>query len=184
MKKYIRIGLSLFIIGCASPRYLFVDSDILQRNIDVNGKIPVKRFILTPENYPDEGLAFINAEPTKSFLSVLKKNNPKKAARFIQSDLFTRTSDPIAKSFCLASYYFIASEYDSCMMQIKMLNDNVRTCFIRLLMADCDFETTRSFGNPAFDEFVEKYQKVLDCNHNELNKEIIKNRIKLMRYGY
>jgi hypothetical protein len=184
MIKYIPIGMTFFILGCASPRYLFVDSDILQRNIEANGRIPIKRYVLTPENFPDEGLAFINAEPTKSYLAVLKKNSPKKAARFIQSDAFTRTADPTVKSFCFALYYFVASQYDSCMMQINKLDENVKTCFIRLIMTDCDFETTRSFGNPAFDEFVEKYQKVLDCNHNELNKEIIKNRIKLMRYGY
>jgi hypothetical protein len=184
MKRCIPIGLALFIIGCASPRYLFIDSEILQSKIDETGKIPVRRYVLSPENYPDNGLAFIHVEPAKSYLAVLKKNNPKKAARFIQCDAFTRTADSTVKSFCYALYYFVASEYDSCLNQINRLNDNVKTCFIRFIMVDCDFETTWSWGNAAFDEFVEKYQKVLDCNQNELNEEIIKNRIKLMRYGY
>ena len=176
--------MAIILFGCSSPRYLFVDSRRLHDEIIANGKMPIKRYVLSPENYPDGGAAFISAEPTKSFLAVLKENKPAKAARFLATEDFSRTSDAAAKSFCRALYYFVASQYDSCMAQIKLLDESDKTCFIRFILTDCEFETSHPAGNAAFNEFVEKYQKILDCNQNDLNKEIIKNRLKLMRYGY
>jgi hypothetical protein len=184
MYKLILTGLTMALFSCTAPRYLYVDSDILQKDIAENGKMPVKRYILSPDNFPADSMTFIKNEPTKSFLNILKSNNPKKVLRFIQSTDFSEKADSLSKPFCLVLYYMISSNYDSCVIQISHLNDKAKTCFIKFLMTDCEYETGRTVGSTLFNEYVEKYQKVLDCSDNEFNREIVKNRLKLIRYGY
>jgi hypothetical protein len=184
MCRKILLCLTMLVFGCASPRYLYVDSNSLQRDIDSNGKIPVKRYVLSPDNFPNDSMTFIFNEPTKTFLHVLKKNNAKKTQQFIQSPAFLKCTDSISRQFCLALSYFLSSSYDSCTMQLDQLNEKTKSCFLQFLKTDCEFEKTATFGNGTFDEFVEKYQKIFDCNDNPLSREIVKNRIKLIRYGY
>jgi len=67
MYKLILTGLTMALFSCTAPRYLYVDSDILQKDIAENGKMPVKRYILSPDNFPADSMTFIKNEPTKSF---------------------------------------------------------------------------------------------------------------------
>lgn len=184
MNKLIFLGFFLVIFSCATPRYLFVDSDILRQEIAGNGGMPVKRYILSPDNFPTDSMTFLNDEPTKSFLNILKSNNPKKILRYIQSAKFSEKADSLSKPFCLALYYFIASKYDSCLIEIKHLNNISKTCFVKFLITDCEFETKQIGNHDTFEKYIEGYQKILDCNDNQLSKEIVKNRVKLIRYGY
>ena len=54
-------------------------------------------------------------------------------------------------------------------------------CLKYLLYADCLSERAK---DASMQEIIGEYQKVLDCDYSEINKEIINMRIKLLKYNF
>jgi hypothetical protein len=185
MRRLLPPALALLVLGCASPKYLFVDSGSLQKEISAaDGRMPIQRYVLSPDNFPADSLWFLDSAPAKSFLAVLKKNNRKKTKSYIESPAFQSCADPAARRFCKSLYYFFSSAFDSCTMLLDASDLETKSCFLRFIRTDCEYETTVHTGTVTYDEFAEKYQKILDCNDNALSRQIVKIRLKLIRYGY
>ena len=54
-------------------------------------------------------------------------------------------------------------------------------CLKYLLYADCLSERAK---DASIQEIIDEYQKALDCDYSDVNKEIINIRIKLLKFNY
>jgi hypothetical protein len=159
-----------------------ISHEELKNEIALYGKLPVKRYLLTPAEYEKQKLPFIESEPSKSVVMYLKNGNVKSARNY----LFNNTiGDSTSANFAQALVAFFEGSYDSCSVLLKKLDGFSQNCFIQFISNDCMYEQDQIKGTVNYKEYLEKYQKVLDCaDSDELHKEIVKLRLKLIRYGY
>jgi hypothetical protein len=146
------------------------------------GELPVRRYVLSPSEYADDSLLFPSGSKRGEVLALLLSNDFKKATAAATRYHATDPSDQEA-IFCFALVHFFGDSFAACRRDLAALGDRNRACFLRLLMTDCEMELG-SFETSSFMEAKENYQQVLDCDTNEYHKEIVKLRLRLIRYGY
>lgn len=182
MKKNFIVLLVIFFTSCTTPRYIVATHDKLNNDISTYGSLPVKRYLIVPDEYESSLLSFIQHEPSRTVIELLKSNKLKKAKKHLTIQSYEDKNSTI---FASALVYLIEGKYDSCSIMINELDDFSKDCFIEFLTTDCEYERDRMSGNTDFNEYQKKYQKVLDCaSEDMLHKELVKMRIKLIRYGY
>lgn len=181
--KYLLFSsLLLMIISCTPPRYVLISHEELKNEITLYGKLPVKRYLLTPAEYENQKLPFIESELSKSIVTYLKKGDVKGARNYLSMNT---TDDSTSVYFAQSLISFFDGNYDSCSILLEKLDDYSQNCFIQFISNDCLFEIDQRKGTVNYKEYLDKYQKVLDCSDSdELHKEIVKSRLKLIRYGY
>jgi hypothetical protein len=171
-------------MSCIAPsRYFLVTHETLRQDITLYGQLPERRYLIVPNEYQSDTLPFINDEPAKSVIELLKQDKLDKAKKV----LFTRGYDKesMSANFAFALTMLFDGKFDSCTIFIKRMDQYSQNCFIQFITADCEYEKGRMSGSATFNNFLDKYQSVLDCSSkDDLHKELVKSRLKLIRYGY
>lgn len=182
MKK-ITILVSIFtLLACTPSRYFLTTHEDLKNEISTYGKLPTKRYLISPNEYVGNELPFIDSEPSKTVISYLQDGNLRKAQNALQQ---TEQRDNMSYVFASALVFLFEGKYDSCKTFIRKMDEYSKNCFILFISNDCSYEQDRATGNTNYKEYLDKYQDLLDCASNdELHKELVKMRLKLIRYGY
>lgn len=182
MKKITILFSIVTLLSCTSSRYFLTTHEDLKNKIATYGKFPTKRYLLSPNEYVGNNLPFINSEPSKTVISDLQDGNLRKASKFLQQ---AERTDDMSYVFASALVTLFEGKYDSCENFIRKMDKYSQNCFILFISNDCSYEQDRTKGNPDYKEYVDMYQDLLDCASNdELHKELVKMRLKLIRYGY
>lgn len=169
-------------MSCSPSRYFLTTHESLRDEISTYGKLPTKRYLITPSEYEGNELQFINSEPTKTVITHLQAGNFRKAKKTLEQ---ADKCDDMAYVFASALVTLFEGKYDSCEIFIRKMDKYSKNCFILFISNDCAYEQDRVTGNANYKEYLEKYQNLLDCASNdELHKELVKMRLKLIRYGY
>ncbi|MBD3345934.1 MAG: hypothetical protein GF401_12800 [Chitinivibrionales bacterium] len=182
MKKLIFSCLIITLFSCAPSRYFLTTHDDLRDEISKYGKLPTKRYLITPSEYEENDLPFINSEPSKTVIANLQAGNFKKAKKALEQ---VEKSEDMPYVFSSALVTLFEGKYDSCEIFIRKMDKYSKNCFVMFISNDCSYEQDRLTGNVNYKKYVEKYQNLLDCASNDdLHKELVKMRLKLIRYGY
>lgn len=170
------------LLSCAPSRYFLITHEDLENEISTYGKLPTKRFLLSPNEYVGNELPFINSEPSKTVISYLQDGNLRKAQKSLQQ---ADPSENMSYVFASALVTLFEGKYDSCNIFIHKMDKYSQNCFVHFVANDCSYEQDRVAGNVDYKNYLKKYQSLLDCASNdELHKELVKMRLKLIRYGY
>ena len=95
---------------------------------------------------------------------------------------FYRTPDLyLAKTL----YHISKSEYQSAMVNLKLIDDNHYMLIKDLLFIDLNYELARFNGYVDYKKFLQDYQAFIDkYPENEFLKKIVALRIRYIRYHY
>lgn len=85
-----------------------------------------------------------------------------------------------ADKFILGLYYFSINRYLEANKVLKDLKIVEYSYFYKLLTSDIEYEITKKTNK--FDQKIEIYQKLMDITEEEISKDIIKQRIRIIRY--
>lgn len=182
MKYIIIISFLAILLSCTSSRYILVSHDKLKQDISTYGSLPAKRYLIVPNEYSSESMPFLQNEPSRAVIDFLKRNQLKKAKKHLNLKPY---EDKNSLYFASALIYLYESKFDSCNFYIREMSDYSKNCFFQFIKVDCEYEKDRISGNIDYKTYLSKYQNVLDCSsEDELHKELVKTRLKLIRYGY
>jgi hypothetical protein len=182
MNKTLGLSIIALFLFCTPARYFLVSHDELRQEILTNGKLPAKRYLIVPSEYRNSSLGFIQTEPSKSVIELLKKGEIKNARKLLSKKSF---EDKMSCDFAWALITLFDGHYDSCSFYIREMNEYSQNCFLQFISMDCNYENDRLSGSVDYKNYLKKYQNVLDCaNDDELHVELVKTRLKLIRYGY
>jgi len=77
-------------------------------------------------------------------------------------------------------YYFSRKQYSNALIHFEKINNDEYAFLKYLLIADCKYEL--NYGSKDAKNSIELYQPAMDKSNNELEKLIINNRVKYIRY--
>lgn len=168
-------------ISCSYPRYALVDSKTLESYKSNPGGIPQRRFLLTPLSYRDSSTSVFNSPLLQKIITLERLDKKKAVAKHLSSEQFTLHADSTERTICFVLNSFFMADYSTCLTLLNKLPNISSDCFLLFIKTDCMFENNPKLN---YTDIVAKYQEVLDCSDNELHRELVKDRIKLIRYGY
>lgn len=182
MKRIAITALVSVIISCSPSRYFLTTHEGLRNEISKYGKMPTRRYLIVPGEYKGQDLPFIVMEPSKTVIYHLKNGDLRKAKNYLEE---VNDSGDMPFYFASALVTLFEGKYDSCANFISRMDKYSKNCFIQFISNDCSYEQDRIAGNANYKKYLVKYQELLDCaNNDELHKELVKMRLKLIRYGY
>jgi predicted negative regulator of RcsB-dependent stress response len=111
-------------------------------------------------------------------IKYLKKGNYDGARKYLANSNNNKTNEYLFSMILLDLFKKSFSDAINLLPEIDETSDK---CLKYLLYADCLSERAK---DASIQEIIDEYQKALDCDYSDVNKEIINIRIKLLKFNY
>ena len=144
------------------------DKEILKRSIVFDELI---------QPYEGSHLDTNEVSKTQQFAFLLKKMKRKDIEEFMHQ----HDSSLSIHQFYVGFYHFMQAEYTLAEAAFQRYTGNNFLYHKYLLISDCRYELN-TYGSP--NELVLMYQKAMDISKSEIEREIVKNRIKYIIYKH
>jgi hypothetical protein len=158
------------LLNCSSSIYVITSTDEYD-NLSKSNSLRYCKYIVL--NTTDSNSIVVKTA------KLLKKNKYTDACKYLSTIKDTISDDYLLSKamLCIFNKSFIEATN-----VIEDISENYNNkCLKYLLYADC---LSEGIKGKSIQEIVGEYQKALDCNYNDVNKEIINIRIKLVKYNY
>jgi hypothetical protein len=168
MNKLLFVSLLFFLFDCSSNLYVITTNDEYA-NLMINSNVHYSKYIC------------INSSDSNSIIvktaSFLKKGNYDNASKYLSTINDKRSDDYLLSRALLNMFTGNFSEASSLLLGLS----DTSNCLKILLYADCLSEKVKPI---PIQDIIGQYQRALDCNYNDVNKDIMDIRIKLLKYMY
>ncbi len=183
MKKLIHILLLTFLFGTFisanfKEQYYIIDKTNYQRNISAIKSI-VRRYIIFDKiEKPKKDDYYLADEATKTsnIVFLIDRNKDKDIVEFFQK----HDESLQVHHFYKGLFYLSKQLYQQAINEFDQYNEESYLFLKYLLTADCKFEIKSSTD---IDNLVSKYQMAYDKATEDYQKELVKYRIKYIRYN-
>ena len=170
MNKLCLIVTLSVLLNCSSSMYVITSADEYD-NLSKSNSLRYSKYIVL-------NIADSNSIVVKTAL-LLKKGKHNEARKYLSAINDTFSDDYLLSTalICIFNKSFIEAT-----KLIEDISENYNNkCLKYLLYADC---LSEGIKGKSIQEIVSEYQKALDCKYNDMNKEIINIRIKLVKFNY
>lgn len=173
-KYFLFFCVAMCLVGCAQPRYTLVTDTEFKKIIEKYDNLPYKRYVIVPtEKYKDK-------EEVNSLLQntydLLKRKDFETLKTFLSG--FNDKSHG-CYIYAQALLLLFQSNMSDALSVVEYINVDDCGCYTCLLKADLYSEYHK---NNHYNESLKLYQKAIDCADESIWKEIIRSRIRLLRY--
>jgi hypothetical protein len=141
--------------------------------------VTLRRYIVVPyfdKNHIDVLNKLDENATLAKFAFLLSKNRKKLIERYMK-ELLNRPENYLIKGL----YFFSKKQYTSALSYLELINNKEFDFLKYLLIADCKYEIAIASKNGKPN--VEIFQTAMDNSNNHLEKLIINNRVKHLKYN-
>lgn len=183
-KKFLILFLILFStpafarIGDNKDFWIISQSDYNKR-ISKGRDVTIRRYIVVPDfdkNFKDILETKDESPVLAKFSFMLSRNKRVWIDKLIENHEIRPEINELIKGL----YYFSKKQYADALIHFEKINNQEYTFLKYLLIADCKYELASEARDVRTG--IEVYQAAMDQSKNELEKLIINNRIKHIRY--
>jgi len=160
-----------------NKNYRLISSEKYQLRIDRNKDILLRRYIVVPAFDKNKKLIFITNNPDSILIgaaTLLRKGKSYKVLEYIQNCNQTENVNNLIAGL----YWLSKNNYEKAHSFLLNMEIEKHNFLQLLLIADCEYELNRTAKQNA----IISYQKAYDIATNENERQIIRNRIKFIKY--
>lgn len=165
-------------IGENRDFWIISQSDFNKR-ISKGRDVTLRRYIVVPDfdrNFKEILETTDKQKVLAKFSFMLRRNKKVWIDKYIENQNNRLEKNELIKGL----YYFSRKQYSNALIHFEKINNDEYAFLKYLLIADCKYEL--NYGSKDAKNSIELYQPAMDKSNNELEKLIINNRVKYIRY--
>jgi len=164
--------LAFALISCSPPHYTFISPQKLAEEAAAKSYLPIKRYVVLPayDFFSDDDPLF------DLTVKLINENRWQEVKKALQTANKHDPSFPLCNGLCYLKY----KDYPNALANFNNYKGETHKCLCQLLIIDCQYELSRP--NADIKKLLGEYQKALDCSNTEINRIVIQQRIKYLRY--
>lgn len=185
MKKFCLFLLLTILFNAANSqtsgnqRYFLISESKYSQRLNKDKDVLFKRYIIIPDEVKDKNLLFKTGNPDSLLMgavSLLMKGKSSKVEGYLK----TCNMDVPVNHLIAGLFDVLKGDFQQADLELA-LYQGIAFVFIKnLLRADCRAELLR--GGKDLKPIIQEYQAAIDCTENENYRDLIRNRIKYLRY--
>lgn len=162
-----------------NQRYFLISESKYSQRLNKEKDVLFKRYIIVPDEVQDKNLLFRTGNPDSLFLGAVSLLMNGKSSK-VQVYLKTCNMEVPVNHLIAGLFHVLKGDFQQADQDLA-LYQGVAFVFIKnLLRADCRAELLQ--GGKDLKPIIQEYQVALDCTENENYRDLIRNRIKYLRY--
>jgi len=162
-----------------NQRYFLISESKYSQRLNKDKDVLFKRYIIVPDEVKDKNLLFKTGNPDSLFMGAVSLLMNGKSST-VQGYLKTCNMEVPVNHLIAGLFHVLKGNFQQADQNLA-LYQGIAFLFIKnLLRADCSAELLQ--GEKDLKTIVQEYQAALDCTENENYRDLIRNRIKYLRY--
>lgn len=162
-----------------NQRYFLISESKYSQRLNKEKDVLFKRYIIVPDEVKDKNLLFETGNPDSLFMGAVSLLMNGKSSK-VQGYLKTCNMEVPVNHLIAGLFHVLKSDFQQADRELGLYQGTAFVFTKNLLRADCRAELLQ--GGKDLKPIIQEYQAALDCTENENYRDLIRNRIKYLRY--